>query len=342
MAIAVVAVMFVGATNSSVSVDPIFGRHVGAVTVTMTPAEARIVARMSALVRNFETFSPSTNQVIDWRIESSALASRTFRLSRSIFVALQQILERQGWTGISRTVVVIARTQSYINAQLASVDCYPNLVRTGGVHLMGETVCGRRVIVINLTGYFFLRAASDVLDNWMEIRAEPGFSRVDYRLVDRNISGLAHEWAHVARAAAEGGATPDDEPAWFREGFAEMMAGVARVAALSDRMSYLDFHVIRLRKFADWARTCRNPLRDYRTTSDYLGGCEYYVGPLAVELLLARFGGLSPMFRMFANVGNARNFAQGFRNAYGFDLAAFETIADRYINGIRNVSTNVS
>ena len=46
---------------------------------------------------------------------------------------------------------------------LESIDCFPNLVRTGGVHLMGATLCNRRVVVINLTGYFFLRSAGDRL-----------------------------------------------------------------------------------------------------------------------------------------------------------------------------------
>jgi hypothetical protein len=308
----------------------------------MTRQEVRTVARLSALVRELGNAVPQTSGAMDWRIESAAANSRTFDLARSVLVALQRIFERQGWTTVNGTVIVIARTQKFINAQLASVDCYPNLVRTGGVHLMGETVCGRRVIVINLTGYFFLRSVSQVLDDSMETRPEPLFSRVDFRLVDRNISGLAHEWAHVARAAAEGGVVAADEPAWFREGFAEMMAGIARVAAFGNRMSYLDFHVIRLRKFADWTRTCRGPLRVYRSTSQYMGGCEYYVGPLAVELLLARFGGLGTMFRMFAGVGDSMNFAHGFKKVYGIDIASFELIADRYIAGIRNVSTNVS
>jgi len=330
------------ATDGSVTVDPPFGRHTQPVKVFLTREERWVIAKMSDLTRELSGGVPRTGQVVEWRVEPAAENSRTLQLSRAVLTALQRLLERQGWTRVASTYIVVARTQKYINRQLDSIGCHPNLAPTAGVHLMGETVCGHRVIVINLTGYLFLRSAGSQLVTAMESLPEPPLRTIDYRIVDRNVSGLAHEWAHVARASATGQLVGTDEPAWFREGFAEMLAGLARVQAFHERMTYLAFHVIRLRKFSRWELACDQPLASYRATSKFLGGCEYYVGVLGVELLLARFGGLGALFRLYEYIANGAGFLEAFRSTYGISLSAFEKIADRYVAGIRDVGTNVS
>lgn len=305
----------------------------------MTDLELKIIGKISDIVKESSAMVPRTAQSIEWHVEPSARGSRTLQLSREVLVALQRLLEHEGWASVPPTVIVIARSQDYINRTLESIGCLPNLVRTGGIHLMGETVCGHRVIVINLTGYFFLRSVADRITPEMEIQPEPPIRSVGFRLADRNISGLAHEWAHVARAAAAFGEVPSDEPAWMREGFAELMAGIARVRAYPTRMTYLTFHVVRLRKFAPWTSTCTADLNTYRSASAYLGGCEYYVGPLAVELLLANFGGIPALFRLYALAAGGTEFTKAFRMMYGIELVAFERLADRYLDGIRRADT---
>ena len=320
-------------------VDPAFGRHTRPVRARLTDLELKVIGKMSDIVKESSRTIPSTARSIEWHIEPSANGSRTLGLSREVLVALQRLLEHEGWASVPPTAVVVARSQDYVNRTLHSIDCFPNLVRTGGIHLMGETVCGHRVIVINLTGYFFLRSVADRITPEMEIQPEPPIRSVGFRLADRNISGLAHEWAHVARAAAAAGEVPGDEPAWMREGFAELMAGIARVRAYPTRMTYLTFHVVRLRKFAPWTSTCTADLNTYRSTSAYLGGCEYYVGPLAVELMLANFGGIPALFRLYALSVGGTEFTKAFRMTYGIELAAFERLADRYLDGIRRADT---
>lgn len=332
----------VGATSSAdgwtlVRVDPAFGAHEGPIAARLTAQELRVVSRIERIVSGSTLTVPQTARMIGWWIEPVAVGSRTLALSREVLVALQRLLEHEGWITVPPTAVVIARTQAYINDTLKTLGCFPNLVRTGGVHLMGETVCGHRVVVINLTGYLFLRSVSDRITPEMESRPEPTMSRVGFRLADRNISGLAHEWAHVARAAAAYENVPADEPAWMREGFAELMAGIARVRAFPTRMTYLTFHVVRLRKFAPWTSACVRPLRSYRVATTYLGGCEYYVGTLAVELLLANHGGIPALFRLYALAARGIEFATAFRQTYGFDLSTFEAKADTYLSGIRRV-----
>ena len=277
---------------------------------------------------------PDTAKSVTWRIEPSALDSRTLALSRQVLARLQFLLEDLGLVRVAPTYIVVARSQAFINEVLESIDCFPNLVRTGGVHLMGATLCNRRVVVINLTGYFFLRSAGDRLTSALESAPEPDIRRLDYRIADRNISGLAHEWVHIARASANDGRVAADEPAWVREGFAELLAGVARVLTFPARMDYVDFHVVRLRKFADWRRTCAEPLRRYRDDSDLLAGCEYYLGALAMEYLVARMGGLAKVITLFRRSAETLDFSTSFFVTYGMTLDNFERRMDVYLGDI--------
>lgn len=328
---------FLRSRNVAVSVDPVIGRHVAPVRVLMTREEYATVRRMGRGISESAVGVPSTARSAVWFVEPSARGSETLEYSQAVLRQVQLLFEQLGLVRMSRTNIVVARTQRYINETLAALDCYPNLVRTGGVHLMGESICNRRVIVINLTGYFFLRSAGDELTERMESLPEPAFNKLNYRIADRNISGLAHEWAHIARASATDGIVAPDEPAWMREGFAEVMAGIARVRAFSARMSYATFHVVRLRKFADWGSFCTEPLRRYRVDSDFFAGCEYYLGALAVEYLVARMGGLDALVELFRASAESLDFPAAFRATYGMTLDAFERRMDPYLRAIADL-----
>ena len=332
-----VSTAFARSGNVAVSVDPLLGRRVGQVRVLMTHEEWTTVRRMKREISAYVVGAPSASPTAQWLIESSARDSTTLEYSQTVLRRAQALFERFGLVRLSRIYIVIARTQRFINETLAALDCYPNLVRTGGVHLMGEAICNRSVIVINLTGYYFLRSVGDVLTERMESLPEPAFDRLNYRIADRNISGLAHEWAHIMRASATDGVVVPDEPAWMREGFAEVMAGIARVQAFSTRMSYSTFHVVRLRKFADWGNFCSASLHRYRVESDFFAGCEYYLGALAVEYLIARMGGLDTLASLYRKAAASRDFSQAFRSTYGMTLDAFEQRMETYLRAIADL-----
>jgi hypothetical protein len=328
------ATAFARSDTVLVGADPVLGRHVAPVNVLMTREEFATVRRMGREISALAGGAPPALPTVEWLVESSARGNRTLEFSQAVLRRAQVLFEQLGLVRLGRTHIVIARTQRFINESLALLDCYPNLVRTGGVHLMGEAVCNRSVIVINLTGYYFLRSTGDVLTERMESLPEPAFNRLNYRIADRNISGLAHEWAHVVRASATDGVVAPDEPAWMREGFAEVMAGIARVQAFSPRMSYATFHVVRLRKFANWGDSCGASLGRYRVESDFFAGCEYYLGALAVEYLIARMGGLVAIATLFREAARSRDFSGAFRATYGMSLGAFEQRMDAYLSSI--------
>ena len=137
---------------------------------------------------------------------------------------------------------------------------------------------------------------------------------------------------------ATNGYVPNDEPAWFREGLAEIISGLSRVRASNGRMSYLDFHVIRIRRFFDWTKNCVAPLRTYRRTGDAGVGCEYLRGAAAFEMLLARHGGIPKVIELSTSIDSTNDFYASFRQVYGFSVTAFEKKADIYAQHSRTVT----
>lgn len=344
--LSLISVPFTAEKGVIIRVTPAFGAHPEVVEVRTTRAERNVIGLMTRSIDTYRgtiassLLAPRTATSVVWKVESSASSSRTLQLSRQVLAQVQFLFESLGLIRADRTYVVVGRTQQFINDTLEGLDCFPNLVRTGGVHLMGATVCNRRVIVLNLTGYFFLRRAGDVLTTALESRAEPNLGRVDYRIADRNISGLAHEWVHVARASANDGQVAPDEPAWVREGFAELMAGVARVLTFPSRMNYSVFHVVRIRKFTDWEGLCPEPLRRYREDADLLAGCEYYLGAVAMEYLVATKGGLPKAIELFRRSAELLSFSKAFRETYGESFDSFEQRADAYARAIAALPDN--
>jgi len=152
--------------------------------------------------------------------------------------------------------------------------------------------------------------------------------------VTRNSSALAHEWMHIYRAAGLDGRVAADEPAWFREGFAEMWSYVAQVRMLAKPNGFMRMHVMRLRNFSNWARDCPGPLSRYRTGVS-AAGCEYHLGTLAMEYLIANYGGLEKITKAFRENGGQTSFKTGFEAQIGLSLEQFEAEADRYIETVR-------
>lgn len=238
-----------------------------------------------------------------------------------------------GFTATAKVDIIVARTQAFIMSTLDRLGCKPNLSAFDGQVLMGAALCNRRIIVTNLSGYLFLTRPEQRITPEMERRREPPFFRTSYRIVARNSSALAHEWMHFYRMAGLGGRVAPDEPLWFNEGFAEFWAYMAKVREFGDSDALMRFHVVRLRDFYDWARKCPGPLSSYRI--DRGTSCEYHLGTLAIEYLVANYGGLEATAKAFRMDGRISTFAEGFKMLFGISLEQFESEADAYIETIR-------
>lgn len=321
----------------SVTVKAPYGYSAGRISVRLSDSEWRIIKRLEPLTRLPEVIENLPQQTITWKIEESALTSPTLQLGMR---ALQDTRKIFGLLGVQEepVTVVVGRTQKFIKSQLATLNCFPNTESTNGVFVMGAAVCGYKIIVINLTGYFFYRSVGQRITSAMETRAEPRIANFPYLIIDRNVSGLSHEWVHIVRGAMAEGYVPPDEPAWFREGLAEIVAGIARASSFTNRLNYLGFHVIRIRKFSAWPSRCLLPLKSYRQTGQTVSGCEYLRGATALELLLSYHGGLKKIVSLYRDLVETNDFTESFKRNYGFSLSSFEKTADRYANYINQAA----
>lgn len=321
--------------TQTVEITPPYGYAPRPVRVRLSKSEQDMIRLLQNIAKNWNSDFPPPKKILQWRIEPSAENSRTLALSINILNATRAFLSVPANVGTFPIVIIVARSQEFIKQQVASLGCRPSLERGGGQYQMGATICDRQVIVINLTGYFFLKTATQFITPEMERRTEPILSKTAYAEVDRNLSGLAHEWTHVARNRLTNGFVPNNEPAWFREGLAEIISGLSRVRASNGRMSYMDFHVIRIRRFSNWSENCTEQLRVYRRTSSTASGCEYLRGAAAMEMLLARHGGIPNIIELFGNITSTNDFFASFRQVYGFSVTTFEKRADIYAQHIR-------
>ncbi len=323
--------------NSAVFITPAFGKYPKPLLVTVTPDELRVVNNAQAQMGSLNKTNPLTARLVTWFIEPSAQNSPTVNLARKSLLATQAIFESMGIYDAKATSIVIGRSQQYIKRTVEKLGCFPDLSRTRGQYLMGSSLCNDTVIVMNLTGYLFLTSANQQLSTYLEKRAEPPLASMNYLIVDRNISGLSHEWAHSVRTLMAGGDVPPGEPAWMREGFAELVAGLSRVKAFPVRMSYMDFHAIKIHLFSNWPSRCKLELHHYRLNAPELAGCEYYNGLMATELLLSDHGGLASLMQLYKETGRTRSFEQSFFNHYAMTLDEFEFGADAYISEIAKI-----
>ena len=321
-----------------VTVHPSVGSHRRSLRIFFTSDEITVVAAMAPEVKDARRGTLAVVNPGDFHVEPSARKSQLLATQRRVLSELQRIFEK--YNGVLEewhVDLVAGRSQKWLLSALRSVGCRTDLSRTGGVILMGAALCGRHVLVSNLTGYLFLRTPDDALTARNESRREPSPESVPLLVAIRNMSGLAHEWAHSYRAAGQGGRSLSDEPAWVREGLAEVWAGIAIVAAHEGQISYRDWHAVRLRRFLDWPARCTDGLEETRRSSGTVNGCEYFLGPLAIELLVARHGGLRNLVRVFHLHDPEQGFLDDFVEVYGMTLEEFEAEADEYIAAIRRV-----
>ena len=319
-----------------VLITPVIGRYQRPFRVFLTTRELDVMTRMGARLRAARKVPRAIVNTGTYHVEPGSERSPLFVSQRAVLRELQRVLEKYNGTIADWKVdIIVGRTQRYIKSTLRELGCQTNLVSTDGVLQMGAALCGRHFLVGNLTGYMFLQSSTDVLTDAMERAREPRVSTVPYLIAMRNLSGLAHEWTHIYRAAGQAGRVFTDEPAWVREGLAEVWAGIAIVNSNILRMTYTDWHVIRLRRFLDWSRRCDVNLVDFRLGSEATNGCEYFIGPLAIELLIARHGGLENLIKVFHLNDPEQGFLDDFEEVYGMTLAEFEKEADAYIAGIR-------
>jgi hypothetical protein len=323
--------------NFGVFVTPPFGKYPKPLLVTMTPAEVRVINRSQQEVDPISVVKPVTTRLVTWYVEPSAANSPTLRLARRSLVATQAIFEALGIYEAQATSIVVGRTQKFLKKTVKALGCDPDLSITGGQHLMGSSLCEDSVIVMNLTGYLFLVNSTQKLTAALEMKPEPPIASMDYRIVDRNISALSHEWAHSVRGLLSGGRVAFGEPAWMREGFAELVAGFSRVKAFPLRMQYSDFHAIKIHLFSNWQNQCQGSLRDYAVRLGVLAGCEYHNGLMAVELLLSEFGGLRKLLKLYKDTSVLRGFEASFLTNYGMTLPEFELLANKFIDDIAEI-----
>lgn len=318
---------------------PAYGYSPKPIRLRFSRSEIQIMNRLQVLSTTWIPDTPVLPLPAVFLIEPSAENSETIRLGIKAMTAVASLLVRPFDSRPTRTYVIIGRTQEFLKSKVEQVGCTPDLRPTGGNYLMGATLCDRQVVVINLTGYLFLKSRNNVLTPDLETLPEPPISATSYLIADRNIAGLAHEWVHVSRAQNSRGLVPDNEPAWMREGLAEVVSGMARVKASEGRMRYHDFHAIRLRKFIQWPPTCAKSLSAYRGNSESLGGCEYHRGAVAVELLIANYGGLNKIIRLYNEVSRTGDFFASFKTIYKMSIDSFEMKADRYARYISQAAT---
>lgn len=328
---------YLASENTRMVVTPGFGAYKAPLIATMTPAEMRVINKALEEVNKVNVVEPLSARLVTWYVEPSAVNSPTVKLARRTLLGTQAMFEGLGIFEAKATSIVIGRTQKFLRETVTQLGCYPNLTRTWGQHLMGSSLCSDTIIVMNLSGYLFLTTPGQLVTREMETRPEPPIASQSYLLVHRNIAGLSHEWAHSVRTLLAGGEVPVGEPAWMREGFAEMVSGLARVKTFPARESYGGFHAVKIHLFSNWASRCKLNLRAYAQNSDILAGCEYYKGLIAVEILLSDFGGLSKLMKLYKDTSVLRTFEASFLTNYGMTLTEFEVLADQYINDIAKI-----
>lgn len=328
-----------------VTIDPPLGRVDRPITEFLTNGEIEVVGHVQRMVNLISLTKSSAFEGYDlrWHVEKSVSGSQMFRIQKKVVVALDTVLARTSpFMRTWPTDIVIARSQSFIRAELDRVGCSPDLSAWNGTVLMAAALCNRHMLVSNLTGLLFIVHAEQKITPQLERRREPPLAQIPYRVVLRGSTALAHEYVHAWRAAGQLGVVREDEPAWFSEGFAEFWAGIAKVLAYRGTVNYETQHVVRLRDFYDWAQSCTKPLSSYRSYSVLNNSCEYHVGTLAVEYLYSRYSSLQTTLDTFARSASYPTFAEGFYAAFGITLEQFESEASGYVAQIRRVELTES
>ena len=320
----------------TVSVTPPYGAWPSGLSTTFSAQEARIVRDLQGAVDALSETDevPRSAEFVRWHVEPSAASSPLLALARRSLLETQLMFERAGIFEVQRTDVVVGRSQSFLASTVRSLGCNPDLSRTGGVFLMGASLCANSVITMDLTGLIFLVRSGQQLEPWMESAPEPPVDSLPYQVVDRAVAVLSHEWAHAVRFVVAGATQPAGEPVWFREGFPEWVALASRTRAFAPDMSYLDAHAMRVHLFSNWPSRCSSDPGTYRKRPSPSVACEYFVGLLSVELLVARFGGFGALVEVYRRAAGGLRFPAAFRAVFGMSLADFEARARAYVSGV--------
>lgn len=322
-----------------VTVRPPLGSYAAPLRVYVTRQEFEMARRLEALTARPVTSPFPTAAEVRWWIEPSAVLSPTLVRQHRVWNALQWMVERYAQVRESWHVdLIVGRSQHYIRDALERIGCRPDLSSFDGVVPMGATVCNRTVIILNLTGFLFLRRSSQSLTAEMEARPEPSLRSQPYLIVERNNLALAHEWVHVLRSAIIGSVIREGDPIWFREGYAHVMSLIARSKASRMQIDYVNAHVISLRYDPRQLAYCPGSLARYRTSESMVHGCSYTLGALAMEYLFSYYGGIARLMTMFRLTNDGVTFSDAFAHVYGISLAEFERRADGFIRNVRKAA----
>lgn len=325
----------------TVAVTPPYGAWPPGLSTTFSVQELRIVRDLQGVVDALSETDevPRTAEFVRWHVEQSAASSPLLAFAQQSLLQTQLWFERAGVHEVQRTDIVVGRTQSFLGATVRSLGCNPDLSRSGGAYLMGASLCANSIITMDLTGLIFLVRAGQQSTPPMESAPEPPVASLPYQVVDRAVAVLSHEWAHAVRFVAAGATQPVGEPVWFREGFPEWVALASRVRAFAPEMSYADAHAMRVHLFSNWPSRCSSDPGAYRTRPTQSVGCEYFVGLLAVELLVARFGGVRNLVEVYRRAAEGLRFPAAFRAVFGISLGDFEARARAYVSGVASTMT---
>ena len=316
--------------TKTVTTRPSYGYYNGPIRTKLSKSEVDVIRRLQWIATTWQPRIAVVPIPVTWLIEEGTMPSPTLSIAIDALAQAKLLQAREDGKSLVIKTIILARSQKFIRDTLSSLDCNPDLSRTNNQYLMGATLCNRRVIVINLTGYYFLTTPRIKLTTELEKLPEPPLKKTNYLIVNRNISSLAHEWTHVVRDRPTVGPLGANEPVWLREGMAEIVSGLSLVRASKGKMTYEEYHVIRIRKFSNWPDQCRLSLTEYRETSVSLGGCEYLRGAAAIELLLASYGGIGRVQRLYEDANELGDFEASFERVYGMTLREFEVRADQY------------
>ena len=316
--------------TKTVVTRPLYGFYNGPIRTRLSKSEVDAIRRLQWIATTWQPRIAVVPIPVTWLIEEGTMPSPTLSIAIDALAQAKLLQAREDGKSLIIKTIILGRSQKFIRDTLLSLNCNPDLSRTYEQYLMGATVCNRRVIVINLTGYYFLTNPRIKLTTELEIQPEPPLKKTNYLIVNRNISSLAHEWTHVVRDRPTVGPLGANEPVWLREGMAEIVSGLSLVRASKGKMTYEEYHVIRIRKFSNWPDQCRLSLTEYRDTSISLGGCEYLRGAAAIELLLASYGGIGRVQLLYEDANELGDFEASFERVYGMTLREFEVRADQY------------
>jgi hypothetical protein len=142
---------------------------------------------------------------------------------------------------------------------------------------------------------------------------------------------VAHDVATMYELQAQYGSIPYDGtknqiPAWIREGFVQLFAALAISDSNTDKKNYFDYlsSANLIDRFP--SKLCTKNLQDFESKDRNWGGsCISSQNFYAVELLVARHGGLDALFAFVTQFGISDDWTSSFKSAFGISREDFYT-----------------